>query len=91
VFTTAFLQRHGVRAAVAYAYLWLLNRPPDKSGWESYSERILTGEIGLGTCLRELSASEEAARARRNGIDLLSEFEAVVAAAARLPAAPSRV
>lgn len=85
VFTTAFLQRHGVRAAVAYAYLWLLQRPPDKSGWESYSERILAGEIGVGTFLRELSASEEAIRARRNGIDLLSEFEAVIASAARLP------
>ena len=91
VFTTAFLQRHGIRAAVAYAYLWLLKRPPDKSGWETYSERLLAGEIGLGAFLRELSASEEAVRARRHGIDLLSEFEAVVAAAARLPAAAGPV
>ncbi len=90
VFGTAFLQRHGVRAAVAYAYLWLLQRPPDKAGWEGYSERLLAGEIGLGTFLRELAASEEATQARRNGIDLLTEFEAVVAAAASLPMEPGR-
>lgn len=88
VFTTAFLQRHGVRAAVAYAYLWLLQRPPEKAGLDTYSERILTGEIGIGGFLRELSGSEEAVRARRNGIDLLSGFEAVVAGAALLPVEP---
>jgi hypothetical protein len=88
IFPGAFLQRHGVRAAVAYAYLWLLKRPPDRSGWDHYSERILSGEIGTGTFLRELAASEEAARARRAGIDLLAEFEAVLAAASRLPPTP---
>lgn len=87
VFGSAFLQRHGVRAAVAYAYLWLLKRPPDRSGWDHYSERILAGEIGIGACLRELAASEEAARVRRSGIELSSEFEAVLAAASRLPPA----
>ena len=85
IFSNAFLQRHGVRAAVAYAYLWLLKRPPDRGGWDAYSERILSGEIGIGTCLRELAGSEEAARARRAGVDLRAEFEAIVAAAARLP------
>lgn len=88
IFPAAFLQRHGVRAAVAYAYLWLLKRPPDRSGWDHYSERILAGELGLGTFLRDLAASEEAQRARRAGIDLGAEFEAVLAAAARLPQAP---
>lgn len=88
VFTHAFLQKHGVRAAVAYAYMWLLKRPPDAAGWEHYSERLLAGDLGLGTFLRELSASEEASRARRSGLDLLSEFESVLAAAARLPADP---
>jgi len=87
IFGTAFLQRHGVRAAVAYAYLWLLKRPPDRSGWDHYSERILAGEISVGTCLRELAGSEEAARARRSGIDLSADFEAVLAAASRLPPA----
>jgi hypothetical protein len=86
VFPEAFLQRHGVRAAVAYAYLWLLKRPPDAAGWEGYSERLLAGEIGLGAFLAELSGSEEAARARRGGLDLLAEFEGVLAAACRLPA-----
>jgi hypothetical protein len=85
LFPAAFLQRHGVRAAVAYAYLWLLKRPPDRSGWDHYSARILAGEVGLGAFLRDLAASEEAQAARRAGIDLALEFEAVLAAAARLP------
>jgi hypothetical protein len=85
LFTPAFLARHGVRAAVAYAYLWLLKRPPDRAGWDHYSERILAGELGIGTFLRDLANSEEAQRARRVGIDLSIEFEAVLAAAARLP------
>lgn len=85
VFSTAFLGRHGVRAAVAYAYLWVLKRPPDRGGWDAYSDRILSGEIGIGTCLRELSGSDEAAKARRSGIDLRAEFEAIIAAAAKLP------
>jgi len=88
LFPPGFLQRHGVRAAVAYAYLWLLKRPPDRSGWDHYCERILAGELGLGTFLRDLAASEEAQRARRSGIDLSAEFEAVLAAAARLPQDP---
>lgn len=86
VFPSAFLQRHGVRAAVAYAYLWLLKRPPDRSGWDHYSERLLSGQTSLGSFLRDLAASEEATRARRSGIDLLADFEAVLAAASRLPA-----
>jgi hypothetical protein len=86
VYTSAFLQRHGVRAAVAYAYMWLLKRPPDAAGWEHYPERLLAGDLGLGTFLSELNNSEEASRARRSGLDLLGEFEAVLAAAARLPA-----
>jgi hypothetical protein len=81
----AFLQRHGVRAAVAYAYLWLLKRPPDRGGWEHNSARILAGEVGLGTLLRDLAESEEGKAARRAGIDLGLEFEALLAAAARLP------
>jgi hypothetical protein len=85
VFGGAFLQRHGVRAAVAYAYLWLLKRPPDRSGWDHYCDKILAGEMGLGDCLRELAASEEGIAARRSGIDLVADFEAVLAAAARLP------
>jgi hypothetical protein len=85
IVSTAFLQRHGVRAAVAYAYLWLLKRPPDRTGWEHYSERILAGELGLDAFLRNLAASDEAASARLSGIDLGLEFEAVLAAAARLP------
>jgi hypothetical protein len=85
VFPQAFLQRHGARAAVAYAYLWLLKRPPDRAGWDHYSERILSGELGLGAFLRDLAASEEAQRARRAGVDLMVEFEAVLAAAGRLP------
>ncbi len=85
VFPQAFLARHGVRAAVAYAYLWLLKRPPDRSGWDHYSERILAGELAIGTFLRDLAASEEAQRARRSGIDLTLEFESVLAAASRLP------
>ena len=88
VFRAPFLQRHGVRAAVAYAYLWLLKRPPDRSGWDHYSERILAGELSLGAFLRDLAASEEAQRARQSGIDLTVEFEAVLAAAARLPPEP---
>jgi hypothetical protein len=85
VFPPAFLERHGVRAAVAYAYVWLLKRPPDRGGWEHYSGRILAGELTLGGFLREIGASEDAARARRAGIDLLSEFSLVLAAASRLP------
>ena len=81
----AFLQRHGVRAVVAYAYLWLLKRPPDRAGWDHYSERILAGELSLGSFLRDLAASDEAQRARRAGVDLVVEFEAVLAAASRLP------
>lgn len=81
----SFLQRHGVRAVVAYAYLWLLKRPPDRAGWDHYSERILAGELSLGSFLRDLAASEEAQRARRAGVDLAVEFEAVLAAASRLP------
>lgn len=88
VFSTPFLQRHGIRAAVAYAYLWILKRPPDRGGWDAYSDRILSGEIGIGTCLRELAGSEEAAKARRAGVDLRAEFEGIVAAAARLPVDP---
>lgn len=84
-----FLARHGVRAAVAYAYLWLLKRPPDRAGWDHYSERILAGELGIGTFLRDLAASDEAQRSRRGGIDLVLEFEAVLAAAARLPPDPA--
>lgn len=84
----AFMARHGVRAAVAYAYLWLLKRPPDRAGWDHYCERILAGELGIGTFLRDLAASEEAQRARQAGIDLSIEFEAVLAAAARLPPDP---
>ena len=85
IFTGPFLQRHGVRAAVAYAYLWLLKRPPDRAGRQRYSERILAGETGVGSFLRDLAASEEAQRTRRAGIDLTVEFEAVLNAAARLP------
>jgi hypothetical protein len=85
VFPPAFLQRHGVRAAVAYAYLWLLRRPPDRAGWDHYSERILSGELGLGAFLRELAGGAEGVAARRCGIALRAEFEAVLAAACRLP------
>ncbi|MBV1799185.1 hypothetical protein [Siccirubricoccus sp. G192] len=87
VFPPAFLERHGVRAAVAYAYVWLLKRPPDPDGWEHYARRIEAGELTLGGFLREIGASEDAARARRAGIDLLSEFSLVLAAASRLPGA----
>ncbi len=85
IFTSAFLMRHGIRGAVAYSYLWLLKRPPDRGGWDHYSGLILAGEISLGTCVRELASSEEAAKARRSGIDLIADFEAVLAAAATLP------
>jgi hypothetical protein len=88
VFHSAFLARHGVRAAVAYAYLWLLKRPPDRSGWDHYSEKILAGEMGLGEVLRGLAQSDEAAKARRSGLDLLIDFEAALNAAAGLPEPP---
>jgi hypothetical protein len=88
VFPSAFLARHGVRAAVAYAYLWLLKRPPDRGGWDHYSEKILAGEMGLGEVLRGLAQSEEAAKARRSGLDLLIDFEAVLNTAAGLPEPP---
>lgn len=88
IFPPAFLARHGVRAAIAYAYLWLLKRPPDRGGWDHYSERVLSGEMGLGEVLRGLAQSDEAAKARRSGLDLLLDFEAVLNAAATLPEPP---
>jgi hypothetical protein len=89
IISQAFLARHGVHAAVAYVFLWLLKRPPDQAGWSHYSEQILSGTLGLGAVLRELAASEEAQRAQRSGINLAFEFEAVLEAAARLPPATS--
>jgi hypothetical protein len=86
VFPREFLAVHGVRAAVAYAYLWLLKRPVDRSGWDAYSERVLSNEITLGDMLRGLAESEESQRAQRTGVNELAEFSRILRAAAKLPA-----
>lgn len=85
VFPQEFLAVHGIRTAVAYAYLWLLKRPVDRGGWDFYSEKILANEMTLGDLLRSLSESEEGQRARRSGIDRAAEFQEVLLQAAKLP------
>ena len=86
VFPTEFLAVHGARAAVAYAYLWLLKRPVDADGWAHYSEKILANEMTLGDLLRALNDSEECRKARRAGIDPVEDFVEVLRGAAKLRA-----
>ncbi len=86
IFPTEFLAAHGVRAAVAYAYLWLLKRPVDAGGWNHYSEKILANEMTLGDLLRSLHDSDECRKARRAGIDTAEEFVEVLRSAAKLRA-----
>lgn len=84
VFPNEFLAAHGARAAVAYAYLWLLKRPVDRDGWNNYSEKILANEMTLGDLLRSLHDSDEGRRARRTGIDPVEDFVEVLRSAAKL-------